>query len=91
MDLNVYAARTEAGNYIMNRLRNYCTAVVLILTSMGANAQNGLGPHVRGSDDPLFIATEMLGRPTDTSITVNAAAKKNLLTRRIIAIHLLFR
>ena len=62
----------------MNRLRNYCTAVVLILTSMGANAQNGLGPHVRGSDDPLFIATEMLGRPTDTSITVNAAAKKNL-------------
>ncbi len=36
------------------------------------------GPHELGVTDPLFFAQEMLGRPTDTAITVNAAAIKNL-------------
>ena len=62
----------------MNRFRRYGMAAALLLASVGVRAQDGLGAHARGSIDPLFLATEMLGRPTDTSITVNAAAKKNL-------------
>ena len=38
----------------------------------------GYGNNPRGSDDPLFNAQELLGRPTATSITVNASALKNL-------------
>lgn len=36
------------------------------------------GDHPRGTDDPVFVAQELLGRPTDTAITVNAAARKDL-------------
>ena len=38
----------------------------------------GYGNHPRGSDDPLFVAQELLGRPTDTSVTINAAAVEDL-------------
>ena len=34
--------------------------------------------HPRGTDDPLLVAQELLGRPTDTAVTVNAAAVKDL-------------
>jgi hypothetical protein len=34
--------------------------------------------HPRGTDDPLFLAQELLGRPTDTAITINAAAREDL-------------
>ena len=34
--------------------------------------------HPRGTNDPLFIAQELLGRPTDTAVTVNAAALRHL-------------
>lgn len=34
--------------------------------------------HPRGTNDPLFIAQELLGRPTDTAVTVNAAALSDL-------------
>jgi hypothetical protein len=36
------------------------------------------GNHPRATDDPLFIAQELLGRPTDTTITINAVARQNL-------------
>ena len=36
------------------------------------------GDHPRGSNDALFVAQELLGRPTDTTVTVNAAAVKDL-------------
>ncbi len=62
----------------MNQARNYGIAIVLALLSTGLHAQNGLGTHVRATNDPLFVAQEMIGRPTDTAITVNAAARKNL-------------
>ena len=28
---------------------------------------NGYGNHPRGTNDPLFVAQELLGRPTDTA------------------------
>ena len=34
--------------------------------------------HPRGTDDPILVAQELLGRPTDTAVTVNAAAVKDL-------------
>ena len=34
--------------------------------------------HPRGTNDALFVAQELLGRPTDTTVTVNAAAVKDL-------------
>lgn len=34
----------------------------------------GYGNHPRGADDPLFVGQELLGRPTDTAITINVAA-----------------
>lgn len=36
------------------------------------------GNHPRGTDDKLFSAQELLGRPTDTSITINASAINDL-------------
>ena len=36
------------------------------------------GNHPRATDDPLFLGQELLGRPTDTSITINAVARQNL-------------
>ena len=36
----------------------------------------GLGDHHRATNDPLFVAQELIGRPTDTSVTINAAAVK---------------
>ena len=36
------------------------------------------GDHPRGTNDALFVAQELLGRPTDTAVTVNAAAVKDL-------------
>ena len=38
----------------------------------------GYGTQPRGTDDPLFVAQELLGRPTDKSVTVNVAARKNV-------------
>ena len=38
----------------------------------------GYGDQPRGTDDPLFVAQELLGRPTDRSVTVNAAARKDV-------------
>jgi len=38
----------------------------------------GYGNNPRGSDDPLFNAQELLGRPTATSVTVTASAVKDL-------------
>ncbi len=42
-----------------------------------APSNSGLGDHKRATDDPLFLAQEMLGRPTDTSITVNVAPRRH--------------
>ena len=39
---------------------------------------SGYVDHPRGTTDPLFIGQELLGRPTDKSVTVNVAALKNL-------------
>ena len=39
---------------------------------------SGLGNRQRGTNDPVFLAQEMLGRPTDTSITINVAPQKDL-------------
>lgn len=36
------------------------------------------GNHAPATNDPLFPAQELLGRPTDTSITIDAAAAKDL-------------
>jgi hypothetical protein len=41
-------------------------------------ADGGFGNHPRGSEDPVFAAQELLGRPTDTSITISAAAMKDV-------------
>jgi len=38
----------------------------------------GSGTHPRGTDDPLFIAQELLGRPTATSISIDVAPRKAL-------------
>jgi Calcineurin-like phosphoesterase len=38
----------------------------------------GTGTHPKGVSDPLFSAQELLGRPTDTSITISAEAVKPL-------------
>jgi Calcineurin-like phosphoesterase len=43
-----------------------------------APSNSGLGEHGRGTNDPIFFAQEMLGRPTDTSVTVNAGSYKPL-------------
>jgi hypothetical protein len=50
----------------------------ILLAAMAAFGQVGLGTHARGSKDPLFTAQELLGRPTDTSITINAASIKTI-------------
>ena len=39
---------------------------------------SGYGNHPRGTNDPLFIAQELLGRPTANSVTVNASALKDV-------------
>ncbi len=39
---------------------------------------SGFGEHARGSNDPLFVAQELVGRPTDTSVTIDAKAVKAL-------------
>lgn len=39
---------------------------------------SGLGSHVRATNDPVLLAQEMLGRPTDTTMTINAASHKDL-------------
>ncbi len=39
---------------------------------------SGYVNHPRGSTDPVFIAQELLGRPTTNSVTVNASALKDL-------------
>ncbi len=43
-----------------------------------APSNSGLGDRKRATNDPVFLAQEMLGRPTDTSITINAASQKDL-------------
>ena len=43
-----------------------------------APSNSGLGNRQRATNDPVFIAQEMLGRPTDTSITINVAPRKDL-------------
>lgn len=60
--------------------RNYWifVGVLCVVGSAWSQSKSGLGEHKRATDDPLFIAQEYLGRPTDTSITVNAAARKRL-------------
>lgn len=47
------------------------------VTKPGGNNQ-GYGDHPRATNDPLFIAQELLGRPTANSITINAAAVKDV-------------
>ena len=37
-----------------------------------------LGEHSRATNDPVLIAQELLARPTDTTVTVNAAAAKDM-------------
>ena len=39
---------------------------------------SGFGEHARATNDPTFIAQELLGRPTDTSVTIDAKATKPL-------------
>ena len=39
---------------------------------------NGYGNHPRGTNDPLFVAQELLGRPTDTAVTINVAAVEDV-------------
>jgi len=56
-----------------------CTAAgAALLAAALAFAQTGLGTHTRATNDPVFIAQEMLGRPTDTTVTINASSFKNL-------------
>jgi len=43
-----------------------------------ARSTSGLGSRQRATNDPVFIAQEMLGRPTDKSITINVAPRKDL-------------
>ena len=43
-----------------------------------ARSTSGLGNRQRATNDPVFIAQEMLGRPTDKSITINVAPRKDL-------------
>lgn len=62
----------------MKKISHYALISAFLLLSVHAQAQNALGTHVRGTNDPMFTAQEMIGRPTDTSITVNASATKNL-------------
>ena len=38
----------------------------------------GSGTHPRGTDDPVFVGQELLGRPTDTSVAVNVAPRKTV-------------
>ncbi len=38
----------------------------------------GWGKHAPGVSDPLFVAQELIGRPTNTAVTINAAAIKDL-------------
>ena len=39
---------------------------------------NGYGDHPRGTTDALFVAQELLGRPTDTAVTINVAAVEDV-------------
>ncbi len=53
-------------------------ALCLPISATHAASNAGLGAHVRMVNDPLFFAQEMLGRPTDTSITINAGTIKKV-------------
>ncbi len=39
---------------------------------------NGYGNHPRGTNDPLFVAQELLGRPTATAVTINVASVEDV-------------
>jgi len=62
----------------MTRKKTYGIIGAVLVTAVLAWAQAELGTHTRATNDPVFIAEEMLGRPTDTTITVNASAAKDL-------------
>lgn len=62
----------------MRRRNYYAIIAALAITSAGSYGQAELGEHVRATNDPLFTAEEMVGRPTDTTVTINAVATKNL-------------
>ena len=47
-----------------------------VIYPQGSTAQ--YGEHERGTTDPLFSAQELLGRPTDSAITIDAEAVKKL-------------
>lgn len=46
--------------------------------TVSQTSTGGYGNQPRGTDDPLFVAQELLGRPTDSSITVNVEARKTV-------------
>jgi len=56
------------------------SACYLLLAAASASAQSRVpqGEHQRATNDPVFVAQELLGRPTATAITVNAAARRNV-------------
>ena len=53
-------------------------ALVAVAAAALAASNAGLGTHQHWVSDPLFFAQEMLSRPTDTAITINAGAVKKV-------------
>jgi len=65
----------------MNKWQKVAVGVATLCVGAGALAQqskSGLGVHTRATNDPVFIAQEYLGRPTNSSITINAASRQKL-------------
>jgi hypothetical protein len=64
----------------MKLISSILVALTLLMASQWASAASnaGLGDHKTLVNDPLFFAQELLGRPTDTTITINAGAIKKL-------------
>ena len=50
------------------------TASSFVAAPTRAASNAGLGTHQRMVSDPLFFAQELLGRPTDSQVTINAGA-----------------
>ena len=65
---------------VMKINKSLFTITALLMCSQGVLAASGagLGTHQKVIHDPLFFAQEMLGRPTDSSVTINAGALKKV-------------
>ncbi len=55
---------------------DFADSVNPALVTHPAPSNSGLGEHKRYNPDPMFSAQELIGRPTDTTVTIDAAPVK---------------